>query len=161
MPWTPIDITTFNLSKNLQSSNGENAVAFNYNNGLGISLGSIDSSFPFQTVYSPEKQARENLKTLLLTRKGERYHLPTFGTDLIKLIFEPNTNEIKEEIETAIIAPISYWLPYINIENITILTPQDDPQLTYDLKISLTYSLKIRTTDTIVIFTNGNTLQVQ
>ena len=57
---------------------------------LGLGLSS------FTPIYLTTDQAFENLKTLLLTKKGERYHQPTFGTRLLYVLFEPNTELIKE-----------------------------------------------------------------
>ena len=48
----------------------------------------------FTPLYLTTDQAYENLKTLLLTRKGERYHQPNFGTRLLNILFEPNDKVI-------------------------------------------------------------------
>ena len=39
-------------------------------------------------------QLRDNIRTLMLTIKGERPGNPTFGTDLMRFIFEQNEPEI-------------------------------------------------------------------
>jgi phage baseplate assembly protein W len=128
---------------------------------LGIVLGQPTTTFPFATVYSAIKQAQENLKTLLLTRKGERYMQPNYGTDLLEIIFEPNTNELKPIIQDIITDPISYWLPYINIETVDIVTAEDDPTLNYNLKITINYTFQNFSTQSIVIFASENSIQVQ
>jgi phage baseplate assembly protein W len=115
----------------------------------------------FQTVYSIQKQTRENLKTLLLTRVGERYMQPNYGTNLLSIVFQPNTNELKPEIQDIIQDPVTYWLPYITIENIDIVTAEDDPTLPHQIKISIQYSIQNFDTETITIFANNdNTLSV-
>jgi phage baseplate assembly protein W len=115
----------------------------------------------FKPIYLTNDQAFQNLKTLLLTRKGERYSLPTFGTDLLKIIFEPNTNLIKERIEDIIMGPVSYWLPYINITDIIITTPEDDPTVNYDIQIKISFSVGVIESNNIISFTvNDSTLEV-
>jgi phage baseplate assembly protein W len=128
---------------------------------LGIVLGQPTTTFPFATVYSAIKQAHENLKTLLLTRKGERYMQPNYGTDLLEIIFEPNTNELKPIIQDIIIDPISYWLPYITIQTVDIVTAEDDPSMNYNLKITINYDFQNFSRQSIVIFASDNSIEVQ
>ena len=47
----------------------------------------------FKKTFTTFDQASTNIKTLLLTRKGERYIQPNFGTDLLNVIFEPNVSD--------------------------------------------------------------------
>ena len=77
------------------------------NKALGISITS------FRPIFISIQQAKQNLINLLLTRKGERLIHSNFGSDLMKLIFEPNILDIKELISDAITEPVSFWLPYI------------------------------------------------
>ena len=79
--------------------------------GIGVSLSNLDSVF--STVYTPQQQVHENLKTLLLTRIGERYMQPTYGTRLLEIIFQPNTYELKPEIEDILVESINFWLPVV------------------------------------------------
>jgi phage baseplate assembly protein W len=110
---------------------------------LGLGLSS------FTPIYLTTDQAFENLKTLLLTKKGERYHQPTFGTRLLYVLFEPNTELIKEQIETIITQPVSIWLPYITIEDIDIVTAEENPDLYYNIQITISFSVAQYSTQTI------------
>jgi phage baseplate assembly protein W len=74
----------------------------------------------FDLSYSTEEQAISNLKNLLLTSKGERLYLPTFGTDILTLLFDPNTPEIVESLKEEITSAIGFWMPYIIVNNIDI-----------------------------------------
>jgi phage baseplate assembly protein W len=47
---------------------------------------------------------------------------PKFGTDLTKLLFEQNTEQLQEKIYNAIEAAISYWIPQVSIQTIDIKT---------------------------------------
>tara|TARA_R110000751_G_C13673065_1_gene470520 strand:+ start:385 stop:834 length:450 start_codon:yes stop_codon:yes gene_type:complete len=125
-----------------------------FNTGLGISYNSDGSIF--QSLYITNDQALENLKTLLLTRIGERYLNPKFGTQLLNILFEPNVSDLKAEISDIITEPVGYWLPYIDIENIDITTYEDDPSLQYHIKISIRFSVSSYDVVTIIISANEN-----
>ena len=64
------------------------------------------------------QEIKADLIHLLLTRKGSRYFLPSFGTNLYQFLFEPLTetviNAIKLEIKTA----CENFLPNLKINNI-------------------------------------------
>ena len=64
--------------------------------GLGISTQNI-----FQSQFKTLDQTIENLKMLLLTKKGELVGDINFGTDLVYVLFQPNGNssELKEQID--------------------------------------------------------------
>lgn len=128
--------------------------------GFGVSFTSTNPSSVFKTLFTTNEQAKENLKTLLLTRKGERYMQLDFGTDLLSIIFQPNLTNVKAEIRELIRKPINYWLPYISIESIDIITNEDDPTMIHNIKITLTYSVDNLETDTITIFGNDNNVAI-
>jgi phage baseplate assembly protein W len=106
---------------------------------LGISLGE-NGNVVFEPTYTSIEQEFAKLKTLLLTRKGERLMLPTFGTDLLKIIFQPNTSEIKQDIIDYITEPVNQWLPEIILMDIDVITPDDDPTLIHDVVVKITFS---------------------
>lgn len=74
----------------------------------------------FKTTFDKIKQAEYNLYNLLRTRKGERIMLPSFGCNLESLLFEPNSDFLENDIQNEITNSVSYWLPYINITNISV-----------------------------------------
>ena len=107
----------------------------------------------FKKTFTTFDQASTNIKTLLLTRKGERYIQPNFGTDLLNLVFEPNVTELKEFITDTITDAVSFWLPYIIITNLEIVTQEDDPNMIHDIKISVTFTVSgTESEKTITIF---------
>lgn len=117
----------------------------------------------FEKVYTTLEQGESNLRCLLLTRKGERYLQPTFGTDLLYLIFEPNILELKDQISTIITDAVSYWLPYIVITELNVISQEDDPTMIHDVKISVSFTVTgIEINKTITIFANQDgVLQVE
>ena len=121
---------------------------------IGLGVSSADTSPMFRPIYNSNTQAIQNLKTLLLTRKGERYMEPNFGTDLLAIIFQPNVSELKQEISDILTQPINYWLPYITIDTLDIITNEDDPNLQHNVKITLSFYVDNFSTASITITAN-------
>ena len=48
------------------------------------------------------EQTKYNIKNLLLTKKGERLGNPTFGSDLEKIIFEQEGDDLENKVENLI-----------------------------------------------------------
>ena len=96
--------------------------------GVGLPLTHNKSGFFYRTKTSLE-QAKSNIKNLLLTVRGERLGNPTFGSDLRRILFEPNTDDIDSAIEESIRSSMSEWLPSVNVSNIEITKPEANPHL--------------------------------
>jgi hypothetical protein len=101
----------------------------------------FDGKGIFQKSFTTDEQASTNIKSLLLTRKGERFEQPNFGTDLLNALFEPNTSELKTFIEETITTAVAFWLPYIEIVDLDIATQEDDPLLIHKIQIKITFSV--------------------
>lgn len=79
-------------------------------------------------------QIKADLLCLLLTNPGERVFLPSFGTPLERLLFDPSDITLYERARNMIINSIKTWEPRIKIEDIIIggvssestLNPLDD-----------------------------------
>ena len=116
------------------------------------SVNSINLKFPlksykrgfFQGNSDTISAVRENIKTLLLTTKGERVMHTNLGTNIPVLqgqLFEPITREetfenILLEIETA----IETYLPYIRVVNIKMITQEEEPNLGNNkIRINMAY----------------------
>ncbi len=117
---------------------------------LGIKISSRDSIF--ESIHNIAEQTKENLKSLLLTRIGERYMLPEFGTNLLSMLFEPITYEFNSGIQNSVTTAINKWLPYVVIQEFKVVTVLDDPSLQHMVEMSLTYSVQNFSTNTIKIF---------
>ena len=65
-------------------------------------------------------EIRADLIHLLLTRKGSRYYLPTFGTRIYEFIFEPFDGLTFNAIESDIRDAITTFMPNLIVNNITI-----------------------------------------
>jgi phage baseplate assembly protein W len=108
--------------------------------GIGINRTS-DSNGIFATNYTTLTQAKDNLRNLILTRKGERLMQPEFGCDVWLLLFEPLSPDIMERrIESTILDAVSKWLPYLNIDEIVFDYDENDIDnhtISLDIKFSL------------------------
>ncbi len=121
------------------------------NTKLGVSS-TFSAPGVFTSLTTTADQGINNLKNLLLTRIGERYNQPTFGSNLTNIIFEPITDSLYEDITESISQPVATWLPYIEITNIAITTALDDPSLEYYMRISITVIINNIETEPITIF---------
>jgi len=119
-------------------------------NGLGIKYVSNGGQL-FRPIHVDIDQALENLKNLLLTRLGERVLQPTFGCRLFEILFQPNVFELKDEIKDIILQPVNFWLPYITIDDVNVVTNEDNPNLVHHVQITITFSISSFETRAITI----------
>ncbi len=92
----------------------------------------------FALSYSTEDQAISNLKTLILTKKGERFMQPDFGTTIVDSIFEQSTDELVRRIQDGLNDDIKYWLPYILVDNIIVKRIPDQHIVDVSLRFRVT-----------------------
>ena len=86
---------------------------------IGISLPlEYGSEGFFNRTRTTLRQVSHNIQNLLLTQKGERLGNPEFGSNLMKLVFEPNNSDTESLVEEEIRASISSQLPFVNIVDV-------------------------------------------
>jgi uncharacterized protein len=128
----------------------------NENSKLGISLEFNSKKLLSSTVTTVEATI-SNLKTLLLTKLGERILQPEFGTSLYQSIFEPNTDNLKDFITESIQIAVTKWLPQVNMISIEVLTNETDPTLNNQIKVKITFNVNVEQINrTISVFVNEN-----
>ncbi len=91
----------------------------------------------FKLNYTTLDQAVANAKNLLLTNRGERIMQPDFGCDLRNTLFENITEDIITKLEDRIKSNFDYWLPYIFINELSIVPSEDQNRIYVSLTISL------------------------
>ena len=136
------------------------------------SVNSINLKFPlksyrrgfFQGNTDTISAVRENIKTLLLTRKGERVMHANLGTSIPVLqgqLFETvNKDQTFENIRLEIESAIKQYLPYIRVINIRMITQDEEPELGNNkIRISMDYTITDQSAivDTINIGVNNPT----
>ena len=132
-----------------QSATG--SLGQNYKDGVR-SGGSV-----FALSYSTEEQALSNLKNLLATNRGERYMQPKFGTRIREAIFEPNTTDLREFLNSTIQEALDLWLPYIDIVQLELKRNIDQ----HTLAIRLTVNISEREANkVIIIFLSEDAIQI-
>ena len=128
----------------------------NENSKLGISLDFNKTNLVSSTITTAEATI-SNLKTLLLTKLGERIQQPDFGTALYEAISQPNDDNIKDFIVESIQTAVTKWLPDINIISIDVSTNETDSTLNNQINIKITFNVNTEQINrTISVFVNEN-----
>ena len=108
---------------------------------IGISLPlDYGSQGFFNKTRTTLQQTRSNIKNLLLTIKGERLGNPTFGSDLMTVIFEQDDGSLENRIEEAIRASIAEWLPYVTVKGVKTMGDERNPNL---LNVRIDFTIDI------------------
>lgn len=87
---------------------------------LGLQYPLVKSPRGLLAQKSNVDQIKADLLQLLLTNPGERVMLPTFGTPLKDLFFEPNDSSLETQAKNMIANAILNWEPRIVIQNIFV-----------------------------------------
>lgn len=86
-----------------------------------------------------EEGIKSMLLHIILTPKGQRLRQPSFGTDLIKYIFEQNDEETWLSIKNEIRKQISFYLPEVTFNNINIIQNNENM---HDIYVEVEYSVE-------------------
>ena len=113
----------------------------------------------FHLNYTTEEQNISNLKNLLLTKKGERIMLPTFGSLLYSTLFEQITEDLPIRLKDGIRSDIAYWCPQISIQDIIVqeATSSSPGMSGHGIQIKINFSVDVSQVNrTIVLFISNN-----
>jgi uncharacterized protein len=73
--------------------------------------------FPFQFDHrghtaesGDDAHIRNMIEQVLFTSPGERVNRPTFGSGLLQLVFEPNSNELAATVQFLVQGALQQWL---------------------------------------------------
>ena len=111
--------------------------------GVGLPLPHNKNGFFYRTKTSLE-QAKSNIKNLLLTKKGERLGNPDFGSDLFRVVFEQEGDDIESKVEEAIRSAMSQWLPFIIVNEIETQFSDINKNI---INVSIGFSINVDTTN--------------
>ena len=99
---------------------------------------SLDSKLGYSMNTSLFEVARQNFKMLMLTAPGERLMMPSFGVGLRNYLFEQNSPESRNMLESKIRQQTKQYMPSVSIQSIIY----DDSQMESNrLNISIFYSI--------------------
>jgi phage baseplate assembly protein W len=70
-----------------------------------------------------------NLKMLLITAKGERVMLPTYGTNIKRIIFELNVASVETILQQEIAQAVALWEPRVTLQSIGVKRDANNRQV--------------------------------
>lgn len=79
----------------------------------------------FMLNYVTKNALTSDLKLLLLTKKGQRYYMPDYGTNLLKFIFEPEDSDTNDQIIADLRESVRTYMPEITISNVRFYNKTD------------------------------------
>jgi len=128
------------------------SVTANYASGSSGGKGVFESSF------STQEAVVTNLKNLILTAKGERFMQPNFGTNIQKVLFENNTENVRDLLLETMRQDIKYWLPYVKLLNLTVESSAD----LHALFVQLSFRIETIGANIVInVLANENALQIE
>lgn len=84
-------------------------------------LAQTTSSLGFLAFSAKDTEATlYNMKSLILTNWGERPEHYYMGCNLIEFLFSQTDEETEDKIRQRIESQVANWLPYVNIEKLTV-----------------------------------------
>ena len=108
-----------------------------------------DPTDPNLDLTNPLSEIKQNFKTLLLTRPGEKLDEPEFGIGIQNFLFEMNTIEIKQQISSRIRSQAITYMSSIKIVDIDLSTFDNNENGVY---VAITYYVpQINQQDRIVV----------
>lgn len=122
---------------------------------INYASGSVNGKGVFNLSYTTEEQAISNLQNLILTKKGERFMQPNFGTNVQNFLFEQLNNITTNDLVDSITSDIELWLPYIIVDSIQSNIEQNELQLRIAFRVTETGANLV-----INVFANENVVRV-
>jgi len=117
--------------------------------GLSLPLKHDDVKGFFPGTTTTLRQTGSNIRNLLLTNKGERVGHPNFGCGLLKVLFEPMTDDLINDVETNISEAMAEWLPHVTVNKLNIEPDEVEVnQLNIDFEFSLDINPQVHDTIT-------------
>jgi len=109
---------------------------------LPIRRGSDKDGF-FASTSTTIEAVKNNIRNLLQTNEGERFFQPNLGLNLRTLLFEHITNENLIGVQNAIMDKFEFWLPFVEVRNIEILSNDDDSSIGInEIRVKILFNIK-------------------
>ena len=84
-------------------------------------------------------QIKSNFINLVMTKKGERLHEPTFGCDLHNIVFEQNDAGMEDRTFDAIQEAVETWMPFLVLQDFQFLSKDPDALDRYRVRMYVKY----------------------
>ena len=85
---------------------------------------------------------KNNIRNLLLTNRGERFLQPNIGLNLRRYAFEQFTTDLEDSIKLEISDSVRSWLPFVDIQEITVNMNEQDSIGKNKLNIYVSFNIK-------------------
>jgi len=122
--------------------------------GLGLPMQHDDVKGFFPGTTTTLSQTGSNIRNLLLTNKGERVGQPTFGADIMKVLFEQMSDELVNQVESNISAAMAEWLPHVTVSKLNVEPDEVEVnRLNIELEFSLTMNPEVHDAITLSFLT--------
>lgn len=82
-------------------------------------IGEPTETYPYPQIKTEKSLIRDAVRSILLTKIGQRYMVPDFGSLLWTLIFEPNDSPTARLAETYIRTALGDWEPRVQVLEVT------------------------------------------
>ena len=83
------------------------------------------------------EMVKSELMHVLFTPIGQRLRRPTFGTNLIQFLFNPNENETFSDVMLTLKQTVKKWIPDCSLEDIIIVETDDGLGLNAQIRYSV------------------------
>lgn len=106
------------------------------------------------TVTAYQEIIAQHVLSILMTARGERVMLPTYGVGMQNYVFQPAAPLIEAQIQSTIQTAFKTWEPAVLIQNVSIGTNSQQPNL---LQVTVTYSTTpYKATNTVTVSLGGS-----
>lgn len=93
---------------------------------------------------SPDDHIRDLIEQVLFTAPGERVNRPTFGSGLLRLVFEPNSDALGAATQLAVQGALQQWLgELIRIEAVQVENREATVQVTVQYVVQRTQQRQV------------------
>lgn len=90
-----------------------------------------------------EKHIHDMIEQILFTSPGERVNRPTFGSGLMQLVFEPNSDALAASLQFSVQGSLQQWLgDFIQVEKVDVQNADATLQVTVQYTIRRTQQRK-------------------
>lgn len=97
-----------------------------------------NNGFFLQLTKTDSKAIRSDLMHLILTRKGERFYNPEFGTNLLRFIFEPNDTLTHLDMKMDIQTTVKKYMPNLEVNDVIVEFSEENE---YKASIRVEYTI--------------------
>ncbi|MCS6880627.1 MAG: GPW/gp25 family protein [Oscillochloridaceae bacterium] len=93
---------------------------------------------------TPDEHIRDLIEQVLFTTPGERVNRPTFGSGLLQLVFEPNSESLGATVQLAVQGALQQWLgEVILVEAVRVESQEATVQVTVQYVVRRTQQRQV------------------